>query len=312
MLTEIEGLHHVTSIASSSLQNNAFFTNVLGLRRIKATVNFDFPEVYHLYYGDEIGSAGSVMTYFPFENRKRRTKGAGEVGVTVFSVPKDALGFWTDRLANFAVSAPKMSTSFGQARLEFTGPDGDEFALVECEDNRIPWTTTTIPKDVAIRGFHSAEMRLNEVAATAELLNFMGYEKFDTQDEIQRFILPNGGPANIIDLRTNPTADAAVQGAGSVHHIAFSVKDRAAQAEVRRALLDTGYAVTGVRDRNYFYAIYFKSPQGILFEVATHEPGFDFDEDRAHLGSALKLPPQHEHLRKDLATKLTPLDGVSF
>ncbi|WP_342077415.1 VOC family protein [Yoonia sp. SS1-5] len=307
MLRQIKGLHHVTSLARDARENNAFFTNVLGLRRVKKTVNFDAPDVYHLYYGDEVGSPGTVMTYFPFPNAARGHRGTGEVGRTSFSIPTGSAQAWQARLATFDVEGLSTQTLFGQKRVLFDGPDGDAFALVEHDDDRTPWTGGGVSVDMAVRGFLGADMRLNDAGASAELLQFMGYEKLDTQGDVTRFAIPDGNDANIIDIQTVPHAPMARQGAGSVHHIAFAVENRARQLEVREALLDTGYNVTPVIDRDYFYAIYFRAPGGVLFEVATNEPGFDRDEDTAHLGRSLKLPSQHEHLRTKLERKLMPL-----
>jgi len=307
MLKQIKGLHHVTSLASSASANNAFFTNVLGLRRVKKTVNFDAPDVYHLYYGDEVGSPGSVMTYFPFQNAARGKRGAGEVGVTSFSIPIGSGLAWTDRLVSFDVANIVRDTRFGETRVLFDGPDGDRFALVETTDDRATWTGSGIGTDMGIRGFQGAAMRLRDGGATAELLRFMGYEEFDTADNIARFIVADGNAANVIDIETLPDAPRATSSAGSVHHLAFAVENRARQLEVREALLDTGYQVTPVIDRDYFHAIYFRTPGGVLFEIATNEPGFDRDEDTAHLGEALKLPSRHEHLRAQLERQLEPL-----
>ncbi len=307
MLNQIKGLHHVTSLASDARENNAFFTQVLGLRRVKKTVNFDAPDVYHLYYGDEAGSPGTVMTYFPFPNAGRGGKGVGEVGRTAFSIPTGSSQAWLDRFATFEVRGVGQDTRFGEKRVLFDGPDGDQFALVESDDDRTPWTGNGVSEDMGIHGFHSADMRLKDGAVSGELLQFMGYEKLDRQDNVTRFVVPGGNDANTIDIEELPTAHYASQGAGSVHHIAFAVENRARQLEVREALLDTGYHVTPVIDRDYFYAIYFRTPGGVLFEVATNEPGFDRDEDTAHLGEALKLPSQHEHLRARLESMLQPL-----
>ena len=309
MIKQIKGLHHVTSLASGARENNAFFTNVLGLRRVKQTVNFDAPDVYHLYYGDETGSAGTVMTYFPFPNAGRGRAGAGEVGRTSFAIPTGTSQAWMDRLATFETDGLAQDIRFGEKRVLFNGPDGDLFALVERDDNRTPWTGNGVAEDIAIRGFHSTDMRLRDGDASAELLRFMGYEKLDTENNVTRFIVPGGNDANAIDIEVTPSAPRAAQGAGSVHHIAFAVDNRARQLEVREALLDTGYQVTPVIDRDYFYAIYFRTPGGVLFEVATNEPGFARDEDTAHLGQALKLPSQHEHLRAQLENLLEPLEG---
>ena len=309
MLDQIKGLHHVTSLARDANENNAFFTRTLGLRRIKKTVNFDAPDVYHLYYADEAGTPGTVMTYFPFPDAARGRPGTGEVGVTAFSVPEGALPFWEQRLAAHGVSGIEGSTLFGEKRLAFAGPDGDGFALVETRgDERAPWTGNGVDEDAAIRGFHSVSMRLADAGATAELLGFMNHEEIEKDGAVRRFHIRDGGNgAGIVDIETLPAVAQARQGAGSVHHVAFSVDDRRKQLEVRKALMDTGYQVTPVIDRDYFHAIYFRTPGGVLFEIATDEPGFDRDEDTAHLGQALKLPAQHEHLRPFLERHLEPI-----
>ncbi len=309
MIGQIKGLHHVTSMASDARQNNAFFTDVLGLRRVKKTVNFDEPSVYHLYYGDGVGTPGTVMTYFPFPHIAPGRHGTGVVGVTEFSVSKGALGYWKERLGAEGIGGLEEDNSFGEARLNFAGPDGDAFALVETSaDGRAPWTGADVPADVGIHGFRGARFALRDGGATGELLRFMGYEKADRVGTLTRYVIEGGNEANTIDIEELPDVEFARQGAGSVHHIAFAVENRAAQLEVRNALVDTGYAVTPVIDRDYFWAIYFRTPGGVLFEVATNEPGFDRDEDAAHLGETLKLPTQHEHLRKKLENFLQPID----
>jgi glyoxalase family protein len=306
MIKQIKGLHHVTSMAADANENNTFFTKTLGLRRVKKTVNFDAPEVYHLYYGDEIGTPGSVMTYFPFGQMPLGRRGTGEVGVTEFAVPKGALPFWKDRFAAQGVTGLAESNFLGEQRLTFNGPDGDGFALVESAvQGRKPWTGAAVPEEAGILGFHGARMLLRDAAATGELLTFMGYQKDDTAGNVTRYRIEGGNAADTIDLEEMPQARGAGQGAGSVHHIAFAVEDRAAQLEVRRALLDTGYQVTPVIDRDYFWAIYFRTPGGVLFEIATNEPGFDRDEDTAHLGQALKLPGRYEPHRAQIE-KLLP------
>lgn len=308
MLNQIKGLHHVTSMAASAKTNNAFFTDALGLRRVKKTVNFDAPDVYHLYYGDEVGTPGSVMTYFPFPHIAKGRPGTGEVGSTVFSVPQNSLTYWGNRLASKGSLEMKADETFGEKRLNFFGPDGDGFALVEVkDDNRAAWTGNGVDIDHAIRGFHSASMRLRDEGATAELLKFMGYEEVDRADGVVRLGIPGGNGADFIDIETMPNIARANLGAGSVHHIAFAVENREKQLEVRKALMDTGYQVTPVIDRDYFWAIYFRTPGGVLFEIATNEPGFDRDEDTAHLGEALKLPTQHAHLRSYLEEHLEKL-----
>ncbi|WP_423823690.1 ring-cleaving dioxygenase [Salinisphaera sp. SPP-AMP-43] len=308
MITQIQGLHHITSLAADANRNNRFFTDALGLRRVKKTVNFDEPSVYHLYYGDEIGTPGTVMTYFPFPHAARGTPGTGEVGETQFAVPPGALAFWAERLPALGATDLATDTSFGQRRLRFTGPDGDGFALIERPDDARPvWTGGRVPAESAVHGFAGARLRLKDADATTELLEFMGYERAEREDQVTRFVMPRGNGADTIDVEELPGVDASRQGAGSVHHIAFAVPDRAAQAEVRQALLDTGYQVTPVIDRDYFWAIYFRTPGGVLFEIATNEPGFDRDEDTAHLGEALKLPERYEPYRDQIESRLEPI-----
>jgi glyoxalase family protein len=203
----------------------------------------------------------------------------------------------------------KRDESFGEPRLAFIGPDGDGLAVVEDKnDVRAPWTGEGIASDNAIRGFHSASLRLRDAGATEELLKLMGYEHADTHQGIRRLVRPDGNGADFIDIETLPEVGRGDLGAGSVHHIAFAVENRATQLEVRKALMDTGYQLTPVIDRDYFFSVYFRTPGGVLFEIATNEPGFDRDEDTAHLGEALKLPAQHEHLRSKLEKTLEPLE----
>lgn len=305
MITDIKGLHHVTSMAGDANANNAFFTSTLGLRRVKKTVNFDRPEVYHLYYGDEVGTPGTVMTTFPFGQMPRGKRGVGEVGVTEFAVPKGSLTYWATRLSGRGVTGLEQDEFLGEARLRFDGPDGDGFALVESAvRGRSAWTGTDVPDDVGILGFRGARFKLTDAAATGELLTFMGYQKADTDGAVTRYVMEGGNAADTIDLEESPATNDAEQGAGSVHHIAFAVEDRAAQLEVRKALLDTGYQVTPVIDRDYFWAIYFRTPGGVLFEIATNEPGFDRDEDTAQLGEALKLPTRYESNRAKIEAHL--------
>ncbi len=309
MLDQIKGLHHVTSMAKDAAVNNGFFTGTLGLRRVKQTVNFDEPSVYHLYYGDEHGTPGTVMTHFPFPHIARGRPGTGEVGTTVFSVPQGALPYWQDRLAAERIGDLEPGESFGQKQLSFRAPEGDALALVEVPgDGRAPWVGGGVGADVAIRGFHSASLRLKDGGATEELLKFMGYAEAESRNGIKRLVRPDGNGADFIDIETLPDVGRADLGAGSVHHIAFAVENRTRQLEVRKALLDTGYQVTPVIDRDYFWAIYFRTPGGVLFEVATNEPGFDRDEDTQALGQALKLPTQHEHLRAQLEAHLQSLE----
>ncbi len=310
MITQIKGLHHVTSLASDPQQNNDFFTQILGLRRVKKTVNFDRPDVYHLYYGDEIGTPGGVMTYFPFPDKARGRAGTGEVGITAFAVAEGALDYWQPRLEGLGLDNIVREQHFGESRLRFQGPDGETLALVEVPDDaRATWSGSDVRDDAAIRGLHSVVLNLSALEATADLMGMMGYELAGREGDHLRFALPDSNGAGIVDLHHMPDSNPSREGAGSVHHVAFAVVDRTEQLSVRGDLVEAGYEVTEVRDRNYFWAIYFRTPGGVLFEVATDEPGFTSDEDVAHLGEALKLPAQHAHLREKLEKSLLPITG---
>jgi len=248
------------------------------------------------------------MTTFPFGRMPRGRRGTGEVGITEFAVPPGTLGYWRDRLTARGVTGLVDGTAFGAARLDFDGPDGDGLALVEADpQGRQPWTGGDVPADVGVLGFGGVRMCLRDAGATADLLGFMGYEKAGQDGALTRYVVAGGNAADTIDIETLPDAPAARNGAGTVHHIAFAVEDLAAQLAVRKSLMDTGFQVTPVIDRDYFWAIYFRTPGGVLFEIATHEPGFDRDEDTAHLGSALKLPARYEPHRAQIESNLVPI-----
>jgi glyoxalase family protein len=310
MLNQIKGLHHVTSFAVDAQGNNVFFTEVLGLRRVKKTVNFDAPDIYHLYFGNENGTPGSLMTYFPFPHIAAGRPGTGEVGRTDFSIPKGALNYWRARLATSGVVGLSEDTFFGSKRLHFKGVDGDNLALVEQDvDDRAPYLGGGIGNAEAIRGIRSVSLHLRDDGATKELLKLMGYETIEIIGGIQRFGVKSGNGANFVDIKMFPHVDAGQPGSGSVHHVAFAVENREKQLEVQEVLLNSGFEVTPVIDRNYFWSIYFRTPGGVLFEIATQEPGFDVDEDCKHLGESLKLPYQHEHLRQTLEKSLQPISS---
>lgn len=309
MPTGIEGLHHVTAMAKDARRNNAFFTQTLGLRRVKKTVNFDAPDVYHLYYGDRIGTPGTIMTYFPFPDIAPGRPGTGEVARTAFSVPAGSLAWWEERMMKAGLSGLARESRFGEDRLLFSAPEGDRLALVESDDKRQPWTGGGIGAEAAIRGFHSVSLRLRDAGATGGLLGLMGYRRGEADANLIRFALPDGNGADTVEIETATTTPPARLGAGSVHHVAFAVRDRAAQDAVGEALMEAGFQTTPAIDRDYFWAIYFRTPGGVLFEIATAEPGFAHDEAVEHLGEQLRLPDQHAHLRARLEQHLQPLEG---
>jgi glyoxalase family protein len=310
MIPTINGLHHVTAICGPPQRNVDFYTRVLGLRFVKRTVNFDDPGTYHLYYGDEAGTPGSALTFFAWDGLPEGRRGVGEATLTQFSVPEGSLGFWQARLEGHETQVSDPTAVFGEQRVVGHDPDGMAFALVVAgdRDERAPWTTGEVGPEVAIRGFHGVSLALAERAATGELLTeLFGYELAGQEGEAFRYATPHAKQARMVDIVEQPDGGLGRQGRGSVHHIAFAVEDRAAQMAVRERLVAAGQRVTPQIDRNYFYSIYFRSPGGVLFEVATEEPGFTVDEPLAELGRSLKLPPQHEHLRATLEKSLPPL-----
>lgn len=310
MSPAINGLHHVTAISGAPQRNLDFYAKVLGLRFVKRTVNFDDPSVYHLYYGDETGAPGTAMTFFPWEHLPPARRGTGEVALTAFSVPAGSLEFWRERLRRLEVPHQEAAPRFDEPGLALSDPDGLPLALVATReaDPRVPWTTPAIDAEHAVRGFHGVTLMLDVGAATAELLTgVMGYQHVAGGDGVHRYVAPHSATARYVDLIEAPNGAPASSGRGAVHHIAFAVADDAAQEHFRQRLISAGHRVTPRIDRTYFYSIYFRSPGGVLFEIATAGPGFTLDEPRETLGHALKLPAQHEHLRARLEQRLPPL-----
>jgi glyoxalase family protein len=306
----VEGLHHVTAISGAPQRNLDFYAKVLGLRFVKRTVNFDDPSVYHLYYGTAEGAPGTAMTFFPWERMGRGRPGVGETSLTHFAVPEGSLPFWRQHLEANGALVSAEETRFGEPLLLGEDPDGLQFALVVPAggDERAPWSEGGIDPDHAIRGFHGVTLDLADHAPTAAVIEgLLDYEAAGKENGIRRYVARHARHAHVVDLLERPGGQQALQGRGSVHHIAFRVADRAAQLAVRERLVAAGHGVTPVIDRNYFWSIYFRSPGGVLFEVATAEPGFAVDEPLAELGHNLKLPAQHEHLRAELERILPPL-----
>lgn len=307
-MSPVSGLHHITAISSSAQGNVDFFGKVAGLRLVKKTVNFDDPGTYHLYFADRVGTPGSVLTFFPWAGVPKGRPGTGETGLTHFAVAPGALGFWRERLESAGVAPVSEETVFGETRLVSADPDGFGFAIVEAPgDDRAGFATAGIGADAAIKGFRGVTLTLADGAATRELLTgLMGYEEKAREGSLTRLVSPTA-EAGVVDILEAPDQRPASQGAGRIHHIAFRVADRAAQSAIRDTLTTEGFQVTPQIDRSYFYAIYFRSPGGVLFEVATDEPGFATDESVEHLGEDLKLPAQHEKLRPLLVKRLPEL-----
>jgi glyoxalase family protein len=298
------GIHHITAIAGPAQRNLDFYTRVLGLRLVKKTVNFDDPGTYHLYYGDEAGQPGTILTFFPWAHAAQGRLGAGETQETVFRVPEGSIGYWTQRLAERGVSHEAPTERFGETVLAFKDPDGMRLALVAVLGiaNEPAWTANGIPAEHAIRGFHSASLLVaNAIPTGAILTDIFGFTEIGREGSRIRYKAGDTALGGIIDLNAPGGLQRGQSGAGTVHHLAFRAANDAVQANmVKRLMQNHGIRATEQKNRDYFRAVYFREPNGILFEIATDDPGFAVDEPAASLGQALKLPrflePDREHI----------------
>jgi glyoxalase family protein len=311
----MSGLHHVTSIAGSPLRNLDFYTRTLGLRLVKRTVNFDDPGTYHLYYGDETGSPGTILTFFPWEHAVQGRVGVGETQQTAFRVPANSLPYWTRRFVEKGVAHEALQQRFGANVLPFADPDGTSLALVGASEhaNWPGWSNGQVPAEHAIRGFFGVTLRLADATRTGMILaDVLGFEEAGRERSVIRYRAAGGAPGAVVDIHEAGGLARGRQGRGSVHHIAFRAVDDIAQAAMAHKLLaQHGVRPTEQRDRKYFRSIYFREPGGVLFEVATDIPGFAVDEPVASLGSALKLPAFLEPQRADIERTLPPLDAAT-
>lgn len=310
-MTTPTGLHHLTAIAGDPRQNVDFYTGLLGLRLVKKTVNFDDPSAYHLYYGDETGTPGSIVTFFYWPGLEARGRlGAGQSTAIVFSAPATSLDFWEHRLHAHAVTAARR-TRFGEEVLAFTDPDGIPIELVEvADDSRIGWHGhAELPAEHALRGLHTAELSVRAPQATEKLITeTMGYRLVRREGNRARFTSATvARSGTYIDVIADVSLAPGRGGAGTIHHIAFNVPDDASELAMQVRLQSAGYSVSDVRDRQYFHSIYYREPGGILFEIATATPGFPVDESVESLGTTLKLPAQFERARTEIETRLPPI-----
>ena len=305
----VPGIHHVTCITGDVQKNVDFYVSVLGLRFIKKSINQDMPDTYHIYFGDNVGTAGTAMTFFGWPDWPPRRTGSGQVTVVSFAVPKDSLDYWAARLRKLGVDAARASR-FATDVLVLHDPDGIELELTgESTDERwVPWHDGPVPVEQAIRGFHSVTLTVAEAAATVELLGrTMGFREVARDGARTRFETGAGGPDFILDLIESPEGPVGEESIGTVHHVAWRAQDDPHQLEWRKALLAAGYNVTPVIDRWYFKSIYYREPGGVLFEIATDGPGFTVDETPETLGSGLSLPPWFQVRRDKLDQILAPI-----
>jgi glyoxalase family protein len=309
----ISGVHHITAIASSASENLKFYSGILGLRLVKKTVNFDDPYTYHLYYGDEAGTPGTILTFFPWEGMPAGRRGTGMVTAVAFAVPLASIEFWTVRLRSAGISL-SLHSRFGETVVTFADPHGLALELVGTEESAVvhPWRQSPVPADRQIRGFHSASATVASRYPTGALLtDVMGMREIGVEGRRIRFRMSGEGVAGAFyDIIEEPAVERAAMGGGMVHHIAFRTPDAEEQKSWRQLLIARGLNVTPVIDRKYFRSIYFRETGGVLFELATDPPGFAVDEEPEHLGIKLMLPQRYEPIRKRIERALKPLPAA--
>lgn len=311
MENNILGLHHITAIAGDAQRNYDFYTGVLGLRMVKKTVNFDDPQTYHFYFGDEVGNPGTILTFFPWKNVRQGSNGAGIATEIGYAVPKNSLEFWKDRFEEKNVKHFQISEQFGEWKLSFQDPDGLQLSLIEAEseDDRKGFETSEVSAKVALKGFHAVTLSLNDKTATAKVLtDILGYTEVKTEAKTTRYQTNAIGTANIVDIYEDAGMPRGINAGGTNHHVAFRVKDEATQMEIRKKVVTAGLQITEKIDRDYFFSLYFREPGGVLFEIATDNPGFATDETVEELGSRLQLPERYESARTQIEKALPTIN----
>lgn len=303
------GLHHVTAIASDPQANADFYLRTLGLRLVKTTVNFDAPDVYHLYYGDAEGRPGTLLTFFPFGTVPPGRRGAGQATTTAFSVPAESIGWWRQHLRRHGTDVGEVVERDGEATLTFSDPDGLELMLVAHPqpDPRDAWDNGVVPAEHGVRGLHSVTLSTADAAGTSAMLEQLGLRLTEEHGRRLRFAADETRPGALVDVLVAPAEPRGLVAGGTVHHVALRAPDDATQQRWRDELVASGKDVTEIRDRRYFRSIYFREPGGTLLEIATDGPGFGVDEPLLELGRALKLPPWLEPDREQIENGLPSL-----
>lgn len=316
----IPGIHHVTAIAGDPQRNLDFYVGVMGLRFLKKTVNFDDPTTYHLYYGDDAGRPGTILTFFPWPGARKGRRGTGQTTAVSFRVPPDSLPYWEERLAEREVPFRRPAPRLGEALLSLEDPDGLRLELVadpEADDGKgFLREEGPVPPEHAIRGFHGVTLTEDGHERTASLLReVMRFEAAGEEGSLFRFRGAGAGPGTpgrSVDVLSRPGDAGGLVAVGTVHHVAFRAPDEEQQRAWREEIARAGFDVTPVRDRHYFRSIYFREPGGVLFEIATDPPGFTVDEPAAELGTGLRLPPWLEGRRQEIEAALPPLRAPRF
>ena len=306
---QITGLHHVTALAGQPQQNLDFYVGVLGLRLVKRTVNFDAPDTYHFYYGDRTGQPGSIMTFFPFRGMGPGRIGASQLSTTAFSIPSASLSYWQQRLAHFDVEVEGPFDRWGEQVLRLRDGDGLSLELIATDaDDRPGHQQGDIPAEHSIRGFYGVTLLVRQPEPTVRVLTDLLNHRVQSEGEDRVRLTVNGQAGQWVDVQHDAQAKPGLQGAGTVHHVAFRTPDDDTQLVLLETLQQRGLYPSPVMDRQYFHSVYFREPNGILFEVATDPPGFLLDESEADLGRALKLAPWQEPQRSQIESLLAEID----
>jgi glyoxalase family protein len=314
MPANVPGIHHVTAIARDVQSTVDFYVASLGLRFIKKTVNFDVPDTYHIYFGDQVGTPGTAMTFFGWPHLRWGPAGTGQVTAVSLAVPAGSLDFWERRLGERGVEASR-GRHFDTEVIALKDPDGILIELVgEASDARwMPWPESPVGEADQIRGFHSVGLSVREETPTAGFLaEVMGFLEVAREPGRVRYATGDGGPSAMLELLLQPDGAIGEETTGTVHHVAWRALDDPHQQDWRETLVDAGREVTPVIERKYFRSIYFREPGGVLFEIATDRPGFTVDEPVEALGSGLQLPPQYEDKRDGLDYNLPPIVVPTF
>ena len=309
-MESLKGIHHVTAMAGDPQSNVDFYCGILGLRLIKLTVNFDDPNTYHLYYGDAVGSPGTVLTFFPLGQSLRGTVGTGEVTTVSFAVPTGSLAFWQEQLEKHSIAVSPVAERWSCTRMELHDPDGIKIEIVEDPTPRpfVFWPEGGIPESFAIRGFFGVTMSVvSRTDSVRFLTDRMGAIPHATLGPSELLVIGESEKAGFIEVVPLGHRQRGQMGPGSVHHVAWRVANEDEQLAWQSKLRDNGIGVTPVRDRKYFRSIYFREPGEVLFEIATDPPGFTVDEPRESLGAKLQLPEWLECERRFLQKVLPPL-----
>jgi glyoxalase family protein len=307
MENSVLGIHHITAITDDPQRNVDFYVGILGLRFVKKTVNFDAPDTYHLYYGDDVGRPGTILTFFSWPGYPKGRRGVGQATAISFAVPESSLGYWQERFSAHDIHFEAPISRFDEQVLSFSDPDGLALELVARSDHEqgSVWTQGPVPVEYAIHGFHSVTLSVAKSEGTeAMLTQALGFQQLAQADKRTRYALSNRGMGTIVDVLHLPEERRGMESIGTVHHVAWRTADDEHQLEWQRKLLDLGAHVTPVQDRMYFHSIYFREPSGILFEIATDQPGFPVDEAVEELGTHLKLPSWLESQRSKIEHSL--------